>query len=152
MRHLPLLFLVACFGGSNDDDIRIVRDTSEDPTFQGVVSVSPERLDILATPGGDFAVGTVSITNVGEYPLDIREVAFEGGNTDVLQTDEETNGGRTLGPDRTYEALIRCELPPRDTDPIGDTDAGPDGGTLIVRTNDADRPRVQVPVTCTPDA
>lgn len=148
---LPVMLVLAgCLGGGRGDDVRFVPDTAEDPTFQGIVEVAPQALEITAQAGGPFAVGTVEVRNVGEYPLELITAELVEDGDDALVTDEATNAGRTISPERSFEVLIRCTLPAADTD-TPDTD-GPASaaveGLLQVRTNDPATPEVDVPVTC----
>ncbi len=145
MRLVTLaLFLVGCFG---EDDIRIVPDTGEDPVFQGDVQVEPTSLVIAGAVPGERIVGTVVVRNVGEYDLDLVSAVMTEDANKALVTDEQTNAGRVIGPDRNFDVLVRCTLPVGDTD----TDAGPAEvtGNLRIRTEDEDTPTIDVAVRCT---
>lgn len=143
-----LALLVGCFGDPGDD-VRIQPDTGEERVFEGEVSVSPESLALVGVPG-ERVVGTVVVANVGEYDLTLESAAMTEDADGVLVTDEQTNGDRVISPERSFEVLVRCELPADHTD---DTDAGAlVEGVLRVRTSDEDTPTVDVAVSCAVEA
>ena len=140
---LIALLLVGCAGG---EDVRFVPDTDPTPTFVGAVEITPTELVIAPAVPGEFLVGTVTVTNVGEYDLTLVSAEMVEDADDALVTDAETNGDRVIARDRSFEVLIRCQLP------VPDEGSAPDvQGLLRVRTNDPDNPEVDVTVRCSTD-
>jgi hypothetical protein len=126
----------ACTSGPLPED-RVRPDTQEDPAETGVVTVTPATLE-LVVPVGERSVAGVIVGNEGPFSLTLIAASMTEDAAGQLQTDEATNAGRTLVEGGSFEILVVCRL----------STAEPAVGVLTIQTDDAARPRVDVPIDC----
>lgn len=138
MRYVILLAVLAT---ACEPEPSISIQETDPPLPTGTAQVTPERLDFLEVPFDTPVVQSVELTNVGVRPLQLRGAVIRDGDG-VLTTDEQTNAGRRIDEDASYEILVVCRYRERPMAPVE--------ATLVVQTNDRDTPSIDVPLTCTP--
>ncbi len=136
-RPIPLftvLLLAACSEYNFEDKDDPV-ETPDGATVDALpaIEVDPPEIDFGTIPTGESSAWAVAVTNVGEAPLEVWEVALEAPSGVF-----------------TFTALDRDEFLPGEFATLGVTFTPVSGdeelGTLTLRSNDPARPEVEVPL------
>ncbi len=123
------LFFLGCGGGEPG-----FVEKEQESEVSGLMELSSTTLIFSDLELGDTEIAKLTVTSVGEVPLEIERIDITSSGDGSFEIDEDLNRNISLEPSQSHEATITGVL----------EEAGTKIGELRIRSNDAENPDFRI--------